>query len=1595
MAKFKNDIFINPQVYNVQYKYTLDDLENDEQFQEVSQRFLTSIGEKSDDIFEYLRDSDFNLLSGMQLAMDSGKFSEQQQQDYAYLRNKFQGADVGSFKQYLKLAKDGLVDIATDPTAIAAALAIPFTGGSSAAARQALALGVKKGIQGVTAENIKLAGRQQIGKAAAANAAIGGVYTTADNHFRQTAQLNTGLREAYSGKELAAMGLVGSAAGGLLGAGAKALQVKNSTAASRFTNDSYRDSAMSDGMFSFRKGLDTALSKVGGSAVSILNTMSTKSNTARLLGQITDDSFDSKILAGRLKAPSEYSFAENLDFLRSTYINLFDAAMKPIRKTGFIDAQTERNVIRIIRGDKGRFSAVEQRAAKKVKELFNKVAKDAKDANLSLNEVLDYFPRSWNRKAIVDNTPEFINKLFKDKALKNPNTNKPLTKKEVGEVVENMLNKNNELYESHSNLIGQARVFDINDLDYEKFLTNDLVEVTQNYLLNAARVIQHKKSYLLPGKGVKARYTQIIGDEKKALSLYRLSNEEQFIQRWLDPIEKELKEKNLTLTKRDKEKILDLYKSVTGQVEFFDSPTWQGLYDATKLANSMAYLPLATLSSATELLIPLLKTSPDKSAKALLRSLTKGSKILREETIGRIGKKYPELSDDKLLNEMRSVWIAMDESVGDVTNRLAGEGLQNEFARKGARAFFRFNLLIPWTKTVQAASFSVGKDIIRGNLKKLKYLQDKGVDVFASPSKYVKNINKNKTNFLKEFKDDLTQGRIENLKSELYGLNIDPRKGLKWLDDGAKETSTFYSNDLLRGAARFTNSVILQTGRERAKVPTYMTNPKWDILTQFLRYPYVFSNTVLKNFLKESIDKPGVGTSKLLTFNVLATNIALETNYWRTSDEIRKRRDVEGVNREDILRAFQRTGMLGPMDVALRWRDGLRYGQSPTLAASNLGGPIINDVLGVAYYQRYAEQLARKTPGYGSKELLKRITIPGTEIKPFKPVGEAYDDWVAYNKEFDRRFIKEPLKSLQEPRPKKRFYKGGEVSKDVEFVKDEAENRIDPLTGLPYAMQSDILIDSILREERKERLGFVLGGIVSKKIASKVGRNLVKKLIPDKRPSAYHGSPAKFDEFANLKKGGAMEEGVGYYFTDVEDYAKTFAGDKPGLKNVYKTKLNVLDEELINPHKGLKVKAMLDRGYGPDNLMSKKETDKIIKAVKNVQKDLREKGFDDEANKLQEYLDSGNLYEVIQGYERLFTRDDFYNPISYIEKTPINLKYPLIQDALKEQGFKGLKIKQNYRVNPLSEEGIFKPQTTYVLFDKKDIQDLNRKEFGKIGSRASSDRDPAYMGLTEDDIIEETSFDEYYNNLGEQIPNAFVMRMSTKNYLKLTTGNKKDIDRIKKEVVKGYESGRKFGKFNPDKVDDRSQPIYLYINKYGKITKHEGRHRAALIEAEGGNTVPVVIHLKEEPKAGVLNTPMSKIKKPKDLGIPSLKNQYNNGFDVSLSNEDVALVRRLYFNEDIDNAVSVANQTDRLKFAKGGMPITLYYIGEPSNELDFSEGETPENKLKGSFKNDLFVKEGTKVDEFEQLQKGFRNKLINQTFTEEEEDLAYKKLLNM
>ena len=122
-------------------------------------------------------------------------------------------------------------------------------------------------------------------------------------------------------------------------------------------------------------------------------------------------------------------------------------------------------------------------------------------------------------------------------------------------------------------------------------------------------------------------------------------------------------------------------------------------------------------------------------------------------------------------------------------------------------------------------------------------------------------------------------------------MGIDVGEGLNWLNSGASRQSDFWLKNMSMAGGRFARSVILPTSREFSKVPRFMTNPKWDIFTQFLRYPTAFSNTVLKNFARDTLNNPGMAGPRFAAFVAGATAIARGTNYWRSSEDQQGRYD--------------------------------------------------------------------------------------------------------------------------------------------------------------------------------------------------------------------------------------------------------------------------------------------------------------------------------------------------------------------------------------------------------------------------------------------------------------------------------------------------------------------------------------------------------------------------------------------------------------------------------------------------------------------------------------------------------------------------------
>jgi hypothetical protein len=122
---------------NLNYNYSLSDLEKDPEFAKRASRFLDGVG-SNDNIFEYLRDSDYSLSAAAVRSFQTGSWTSEQKQDYVYLRDKFGNANLKGFKERFNMVKDIGIDILGDPLNILAALfAIP-TGGVSLGTRGAL-----------------------------------------------------------------------------------------------------------------------------------------------------------------------------------------------------------------------------------------------------------------------------------------------------------------------------------------------------------------------------------------------------------------------------------------------------------------------------------------------------------------------------------------------------------------------------------------------------------------------------------------------------------------------------------------------------------------------------------------------------------------------------------------------------------------------------------------------------------------------------------------------------------------------------------------------------------------------------------------------------------------------------------------------------------------------------------------------------------------------------------------------------------------------------------------------------------------------------------------------------------------------------------------------------------------------------------------------------------------------------------------------------------------------------------------------------------------------------------------------------------------
>ena len=194
-------------------KYTVAELRDNKTFNTRAERFLEGLG-SNEDIFEYLRDSEYSLSSAMVRSLQTGKWTDQQKEDYVYLRDMFRNSELKSTRERLRAAKDIAIDIVADPFNILSVLfAIP-TMGASLTTRAAAGELVKQGIKKYNVSQLGKAGLQGAKRPAIYGAAEGAAWVGPYEYFSQSTDIDLGVRDDVDWNQVGAMTALGGVLGG-------------------------------------------------------------------------------------------------------------------------------------------------------------------------------------------------------------------------------------------------------------------------------------------------------------------------------------------------------------------------------------------------------------------------------------------------------------------------------------------------------------------------------------------------------------------------------------------------------------------------------------------------------------------------------------------------------------------------------------------------------------------------------------------------------------------------------------------------------------------------------------------------------------------------------------------------------------------------------------------------------------------------------------------------------------------------------------------------------------------------------------------------------------------------------------------------------------------------------------------------------------------------------------------------------------------------------------------------------------------------------------------------------------------------------------
>ena len=1026
----------------------------------------------NEDPIEMIRDSQYRLTSAGASALRTKEFTPEQKKAWNEFSTRFEAADLGSSEEAVNAIKDITIDSLVDPTII-----LGLGGRALAGGKVALSAAEKSAVAG---QMQRLAIGESTKESLVKSAVAGGAYEGTINYLSQKGEVGTGLRQEVDEGEVALNASIGAGFGfGLQhlfnkftrravdniadetripGTQLVDSDPETAQAATDFANKAY--TILGDGTIDLDASqfttLDDAVAaltkqfgggektkgelkklvqatirenqgatglkvsrelqiKVGkflhgylpkyslvGKPAGILSAYSKYSKTAAMLQKKFRYDLGRGIFDDR--TVEEPDFFETFKYTSGPRLTAVKTGIDSLRG---VMSKEEANtaIVQGLRG--GEIDPKVSDVVNIIRTNLDDIAQDLIDYNIIDEAAKDYFPRLWDRKAIESRNEEFSKLLIDNEITYTNDKGKDVlisSREQALEFTELLLDINNQIDTGRrgSSFFSKRKINIEDDNIFESFLDNNIESVLNGYITQTSKSLSKAK-------------------------VFGVQNEDEFIKIWIGDLKspgitQEMAQAGRVLTADDKQQILDIYRSATGEGLGKYSNPIANFTEGYTVANRLALLPLATLSSLAEIGLNIVKAGTKTSLKSFVEAADIGFGTITTKAKNKLSKDF-NLTEPEIWKEMNEVGLALDQAVAEGAERLSGEALTNDKFRKVNNTFFRWNLLDQWTKTVQMASFITGKNLIRKNLEDIA----------------VNGIEKSKNQY-----DQLTE------------LGIDVDEGLNWLNAGGSQQDVFYKKNIVRGAARYTNEVILNPSPEAGIKPAFMSDPKSSVFFQLLGYPAAFTNVVLKKMATDSIRDPIGNVPKIMAGALVMTHIGMFTNWARSHGESTKNKSWQEIYGDGVMR-WGGAGIT--FDSVQRARKAAEVFQSPTAIATGPFGPVAGDIHNAILTRRIATVLGQKVPGYTALNFL------GLE-----DTKEEYDDLL---KEIDKTIV-----DVTVPERTKKAT-GGEVL-DVPNVPTEPDERIDKMTGQPYDQQAGTaFVDA---EDPLRRLGFGVGGAIARTI---------------------------------------------------------------------------------------------------------------------------------------------------------------------------------------------------------------------------------------------------------------------------------------------------------------------------------------------------------------------------------------------------------------------------------------------------------------------------------------------------------------------------------